>query len=120
MELYEKNGNILYVLNILKKYSNEEHTLSSNKIKELIKKEYDVSIDSRTVRRNINLLIEKFKYDIEKYEENNKGYFLRQDPEYEFENGELSAILNTFAYSNFIPEKMSFSIINKCINMINS
>ena len=37
MELYEKNGNILYVLNILKKYSNEEHILSSNKIKELIK-----------------------------------------------------------------------------------
>ncbi len=118
MELYEKNGNILYILNILKKYSNEDYAISSNKIRDLIKKEYNVSIDSRTVRRNINLLIEKFNYDIEKYEENKKGYFIRQDPEYEFEKGELSAILNTFAYSNFIPEKMSYSIINKCINMM--
>lgn len=118
MELYEKNGNILYVLNVLKKYSNEEHILSSNKIKDLIEEEYNVSIDSRTVRRNINLLIEKFNYDIEKYEENNKGYFIRRDPDIEFENGELSAILNTFAYSNFIPEKMSDSIIDKCLNMM--
>lgn len=118
MELYEKNGNILYVLNVLKKYSNENHILSSNKIKDLIEEEYNVSIYSRTVRRNINLLIEKFNYDIEKYEENNKGYFIRRDPDIEFENGELSAILNTFAYSNFIPEKMSDSIIDKCINMM--
>lgn len=118
MELYEKNGNILYVLNILKKYSNEEHILSSNKIVDLIKKEYDVSIDSRTVRRNINLLIEKFNYDIEKFEDNKKGYFIRHDSNYEFENGELSAILNTFAYSNFIPEKMSSAIIDKCLNMM--
>ncbi len=119
MELYEKNGNILYVLNILKKYSNEDHILSSKKIGDLIKEEYHVSIDSRTIRRNINLLIEKFNYDIEKYKDNNKGYFIRQDPNLEFENGELSVILNTFAYSNFIPEDMSLSIIEKCLNMMN-
>lgn len=118
MELYEKNGNILYVLNVLKKYSNEDHVLSSNKIRDLIKEEYGVSIDSRTVRRNINLLIEKFHYDIDKYEDNKKGYFLSRDPNTEFENGELSAILNTFAYSNFIPEVMSDSIIDKCLNMM--
>lgn len=119
MELYEKNGNILYVLNILKKYSNNEHPLSSNKIKDLIKEEYKVEIDSRTVRRNINLLIEKFNYDIERFEKNKKGYFLRNDPDSEFEDGELSAILNTFAYSNFIPEKMSGEIIEKCLSMMN-
>ncbi len=28
MELYEKNGNILYILNVLKKYSDEKHKLS--------------------------------------------------------------------------------------------
>ena len=119
MELYEKNGNILYVLNILKKYSNDEHPLSSNKIKNLIKEEYNVEIDARTVRRNINLLIKKFNYDIEIFEENKKGYFLRTDPDVEFEDGELSAILNTFAYSNFIPEKMSDEIIKKCLSMMN-
>ena len=67
MNLYEKNGNILYVLNVLKKYSSSEHILSSNKIRDLILEEYNVEIDSRTVRRNINLLIEKFNYDIDKF-----------------------------------------------------
>ena len=33
MDLYEKNGNILYILNVLKKYSNEEHKLSISEIK---------------------------------------------------------------------------------------
>ena len=28
MDLYERNGNILYILNVLKKYSDEEHKLS--------------------------------------------------------------------------------------------
>ena len=28
MELYEKNGNILYILNVLKKYTDEEHLIS--------------------------------------------------------------------------------------------
>ena len=119
MNLYEKNGNILYILNILNKYSSSEHILSSNKIRDLIMDEYGVEIDSRTVRRNITLLIEKFGYDIETFSENHKGYFIRHDPENEFEDGELSAILNTFAYSNFIPEKMSDEIIRKCLNMMN-
>ena len=33
MELYEKNGNILYILNVLKKYSDEERKLSIFEIK---------------------------------------------------------------------------------------
>ena len=32
MELYEKNGNILYILNVLKKYSDEEHILKTTEI----------------------------------------------------------------------------------------
>ena len=27
MELYEKNGNCIYILNVLKKYSDEDHML---------------------------------------------------------------------------------------------
>lgn len=56
-KLYEKNGNCLYILNVLKKYSDEEHKLSANEIGRKIKDIYDVDIDSRTVRRNINLFI---------------------------------------------------------------
>lgn len=117
--LYEKNGNILYILNVLKKYSNEANPLSSNEIARRIKSEYGVDIDSRTVRRNITLLIEKFDYDIETWSENKKGYFILSDPDKEFELGELSIIIYTFAYSNFIPDKISKGIIDKCLNMMN-
>lgn len=37
MELYEKQGNILYILNVLKKYSDEEHMLTSVDIREKVK-----------------------------------------------------------------------------------
>lgn len=117
--LYEKNGNILYILNILKKYSNESNPLSSNELAKKVSEVYNVDIDPRTVRRNINLLIEKFGYDIETWSENKKGYFIRTDPDKEFELGELSIIINTFAYSNFLPDKVSKKIIDKCLNMMN-
>ena len=64
MELYEKNGNVLYILNIPKKYSDEDHMLSIAELQRKIKSIYDVEIDSRTIRRNINLLKYKMDYDI--------------------------------------------------------
>ena len=51
MDLYEKNGNILYILNVLKKYSDEEHMLSIAEIQRKIIEVYDVEIDPRTIRR---------------------------------------------------------------------
>ena len=117
MELYEKNGNILYILNVLKKYSDEEHILSSNDISEKIKEIYDVSVDSRTVRRNITLLNEKFGYDISTWNDNKKGYYLIKNPETDFESGEIRAIIDVFSYSNFVPDILAKEVINKCKNM---
>lgn len=119
MELYPKNGSVLYILNILKKYSGEDNLLSSNKISRLIEEEYNVKIEPRKIRRDINLLIEVFGYDIEKYDQNNVGYMIRRDPDNEFELGELDIIINTFAYSNFIPENISNNIIKKCLSKMN-
>ena len=119
MDLYEKNGNILYILNILKKYSDEDHILSINDIKDYIRDIYDIEIDSRTIRRNINLLKEKFDYDIVTFQENRKGYYLIKNPDMDFEPGEIRAIIDTFSYSSFIPKQVSNEIINKCKNMQN-
>ena len=117
MDLHEKNGNILYILNVLKKYSDEEHKLSSQNIVEIIEKEYKVKIDPRTVRRNINLLIQKFGYDISTYNDNKIGYYIINDPETDFEPGEIRAIIDTFSYSTFIEEKIAKGIIKKCKNL---
>lgn len=116
-KLYEKNGNCLYILNVLKKYSDEEHKLSANEIGRKVKEIYNVDIDSRTVRRNINLLKHKLNYDISTYEENGKGYYLTKDPETDFEPGEIRAIIDTFCYSTFIEPKIAAGIIEKCKNL---
>lgn len=119
MELYEKNGNILYILNVLKKYSDEEHKLTSVDIQEKIKEIYEVEIDTRTIRRNINLLKEKFEYDISTRQENGKGYYISKDPETDFEPGEIRAIIDNFSYANYIVPSISKSIIEKCKNIQN-
>ena len=117
MDLYEKNGNILYILNVLKKYSDEEHMLTAAEIQRKIKEIYDVEIDTRTIRRNINLLKYKLDYDISTREDNGKGYYINRDPETDFEPGEVRAIIDNFSYANYIVPSIAKEIIKKCKNM---
>ena len=117
MDLYEKNGNILYILNILKKHSDEDHKLSISELRGKIKSEYGEDIDPRTIRRNINLLQQKFGYDISTYNDNKIGYYITNDPETDFEPGEIRAIIDTFSYSTFIEPRIAKAIIKKCENM---
>jgi len=119
MELYEKNGNILYILNVLKKYSDEEHKLSAAEVQRKVKEIYDVDIDPRTIRRNINLLKYKLEYDISTRDENGQGYYINRNPDTDFEPGEIRAIIDTFSYANYIVPSVSKSIIKKCKNMQN-
>ncbi|MBR1416257.1 MAG: WYL domain-containing protein [Bacilli bacterium] len=118
-KLYEKNGNILYILNVLRKYSDEDHMLSAKEIKNIINENYNVEVDERTIRRNINLLIEKFDYDISTRKDNNKGYYLLRDPDTDFEVGEIRTIMDTISFATYITPKISRNIINKCLNMLN-
>lgn len=118
-ELYEKNGNVLYILNVLKKYTDEEHKISIAEIQRKVKELYDVDIDSRTIRRNINLLKLKFDYDISTRDENGKGYYITRNPETDFETGEIRAIIDTFSYANYIVPEIGKSIIKKCKNIQN-
>lgn len=117
--LYEKNGNILYILNVLKKYSDEQHPLKATHIQKKVEEIYNVQIDPRTIRRNIHLLKEKLGYDISTYEENRKGYYITKNPETDFEAGEIRAIIDTFSYSSYIVPSIAKSIIKKCKNMQN-
>lgn len=119
MELYEKNGNVLYILNVLKKYSDEEHKLSAADIQRKVKEIYNVDIDPRTIRRNINLLKIKLDYDISTRDENGQGYYISRNPETDFEPGEVRAIIDTFSYANYIVPAISKTIIQKCKNMQN-
>lgn len=117
MDLYEKNGNILYILNVLKKYSDFDHKLSAVEIQRKVAEIYNVEIDPRTIRRNINLLKYKLNYDISTRDENGKGYYINRDPATEFEPGEIRAIIDNFSYANYIVPSVAKEIIKKCKNM---
>lgn len=119
MDLYEKNGNILYILNILKKYTDEDHMLGATQIQRKIKEIYNVDIDTRTIRRNINLLKFKLDYDISTRDENGKGYYINRNPDTDFEPGEIRAIIDNFSYANYIVPSVAKEIIKKCKNMQN-
>ena len=117
---HEKNGNVLYIINVLKKYSNIEHMLSITDIIKYVENIYGVKNDRRTIERNIELLKDKLDYDIEIAKIGNKNYYyLLNNPDIDFEPGEIRTIIDTFSYAVFIPEVISKEIITKCKNMQN-
>ena len=118
-KLHEKNGNILYILNILRKYSDEDHILSAKEITNLVKEKYDVDNDDRTIRRNILLLKEKLGYDISTKKENKKGYYLIKDYYSDFDIGEIRTIIDTISFAPYITKEKSRRIIGKCMELLN-
>ena len=119
MDLYGKNANILHILNVLKKYSDSEHMLKASDIQRKVREIYDVEIDPRTIRRNINLLKYKLDYDISTRDENKKGYYINRVPDTDFEPGEIRAIIDNFSYANYIVPQVAKDIIKKCKNIQN-
>ena len=59
---------ILNILDILRKYSDEDHRLSQREIGEILKTEYGMTADRKAIRRNLSELLE-CGYPIE-YSEN--------------------------------------------------
>ena len=90
---------------------------SATEIQLKIKEIYNVEIDTRTIRRNINLLKYKLNYDISTRDDNKKGYYLNRDPETDFEPGEIRAIIDNFSYANYIVPSVAKNIIKKCKNI---
>lgn len=100
----KKKLNML-ILDILKKYTDEEHKLSQVGVLRLLKSEFDIDCDRRSVRSNIESLIE-IGYDID----TENGYFLRSR---EFEDAELKMLIDSVLFSRFLTEKESKRLIEK-------
>ena len=55
---------ILNILDILKKYTDENHRLSAKEIGEILQREYSQTADRKAIKRNLMNLLD-FGYDIE-------------------------------------------------------
>ena len=54
----QKKMVILYVLEILKKYTDENHTLTQKEISDLLKKNYDITADRKSLKKYLDGLID--------------------------------------------------------------
>ncbi len=119
---------IINILDILEKYTDENHTLSQKEIIEILRDEYSMSADRKSVARNINDLIE-LGYDIG-YSETNRecksvdkktgkvtvrqnnirsDYYLIRD----FTDSELRLLVDSLIFSKHIPHSHCKELIEK-------
>lgn len=92
---------ILYIYEILKRYSDVNHPLTQNEIASLVRDVYGMSCDRKTVGRNINALIEA-GIDIATFDENNEGYYLREPL---FTDSEVRMLIDSVLASRYISGK---------------
>lgn len=77
-DVHPKKLLILYILDILQKYTDEDHRLSQKEIQDILEKEYEMPVDRKAVRRNLLNLIE-YGSDIEYREVPRKEIFRKKD-----------------------------------------
>lgn len=116
---------IMNILDILKRYTDENHRLSQKEIVELLKNEYDMQADRKSVKRNLMNLID-FGYDLEYSESiriNKNGeeetiytdWYLNRD----FSDAELRLLIDSLLFSKHIPHSQCKQLIEKLSGLSN-
>lgn len=118
---------IIYILRILQELSSKEHTLTQAKIAELVKEEYGMSLDRKSIRHNLSKLIEA-GYPLRYREEKNTRtgangieqtiltdwYY---DHEYRFDISELQVMIDSLLFSNCLPPRQCRDLIRKIADL---
>ena len=110
-----QKASIIYILQALTKYSNENNPLSANKLLEHLELN-DIFVERKAIYRDIQTLIDT-GYDIQKIHENNiRGYYLDNDT---FEIAELRLLVDAINASRFISEKRTKTLLTKLLSLTN-
>ncbi len=108
----EKKHSALALLDILEKYSDKEHILTGKEIRKHMEEEYGLQIERRTLYSNIDIL-EQGGFEISRYEDNGKGYYLKKR---KFDKAEVLLLCNAVHASHFISQKQSDELIKKLLS----
>ena len=118
-----KKLTIMNILDILKKYTDEDHRLSQKEIQDILAREYDMKIDRKAVKRNLMNLIE-FGYEIN-YSESVRVFRDKNGEEQEnvilsdfylereFTDSELRLLIDSVLFSNHIPYMQDMELVKK-------
>ncbi|MGI6161412.1 MAG: helix-turn-helix transcriptional regulator [Christensenellales bacterium] len=99
----------LCILKILSKYTDHDHPISMRDLIARLSREYSIEAERKSVARNLSLLME-MGYDISTYDENGKGYYLR---ERDFTDAELRLLIDSVLSSRFIPKRDAERLVDK-------
>ena len=117
------------ILDILRKYTDAEHTLSQRDIMDILKTEYDMTVDRKSIKRNLMDLIE-FGYNIN-YTETRRmipgkdgkpeesyilsGFYLER----EFTDSELRLLIDSLLFSRHLPYSQCRELVEKLEKLSN-
>lgn len=96
----------MLILDILEEYSDADHRLTQQEIIRLLKTNYDMECDRRSVKNNI-LYLNELLGDVIDMED---GYYLA---EREFEDAELRMLIDSVLFSKNLTQKQAKDLIDK-------
>ena len=104
----------LCILEILRKHTDEEHTLDQKDIIELLESEHDLVVERKAIRSNIVKLLE-MGFPISYTETEREGNTIWSDfwLERDFTDSELRLIIDGILFSNHIPHKQRMELAKK-------
>ena len=130
MPIPAKRTLILNILDILRRYSDEDHRLSQKDIVEILQTEYDMTVERKSIRRNI-LNLMSCGYEIE-YSESVRMVPNRNTGEMEesyiwsdfylvrdFTDGELRLLIDGLLFSKHIPYSQCRELVEKLEKLSN-
>lgn len=117
------------ILEILRKYTDEDHRLSQKDIMDILKTEYDISADRKSIKRNITSLLE-MGYGINSSEalrmisgkdgKLEESYILSDFYlEREFTDAELRLLIDSLLFSKHIPYSQCKELVGKLEGLSN-
>lgn len=116
---------IINILDILKKYTDEDHRLSQKEILELLQKDYSMKADRKAVKRNLMDLID-FGYPISysesiRLDKNGNEQIIYTDwyIEHDFDDGELRLLIDSLLFSKHLPYSQCRQLIKKLEGLSN-
>lgn len=123
--ILKKKKLLLFILEILKRYSDEENPLTIATIEKLLLKKYELQVGRKAIKRNLEHLLE-LGYNIEYSVQNRKGingeneeiktdWYLIRD----FTDSELRLIIENLLFSKYIPDVQKKTLIQKIENLSN-
>lgn len=113
------------ILDILKKYTDCDHTMEQKDIIAKLKEDYDIVVDRKSVKANLSCLID-YGYDIEYTETErekkdgtteiltSKWYY-----NHEFDDAELRMMIDSILFSKTIPAGQASQLIDKIVGLSN-